>query len=240
MARIELRNSTIRLCDGYRPTGFLVNNATPPTSGTTIDVDGGTGILEISSRFQIAGLDQVFTITATTETTGNTTNIEFTPAIDSTKGTIADDAALTFRGRSLEIKVGDGNLEYTEAREMLYDLNRGRLDTVRQGNDIPMEVQLDFVWEHLTAIAGATTPTISDVLHRRGAASDWESSSDDPCEPFALDIEVEYTPPCGDEPTEFIVLPDFRWESLPHNLDDAQISLTGKCNATEALVSRLE
>ena len=101
-----------------------------------------------------------------------------------------------------------------------------------------MDISLDFVWENLTAISGAATPTISDVLHKRGAAADWVSSSEDPCEPYALDIEVEYAQPCGGQPTEYIMLPDFRWEDLPHSLTDAQVSMTGRCNATEALVSR--
>lgn len=334
MARIELRNSTIRFRDGYSNTAALDDS--PVSGATSVDIDtlGVSGVIPVSSRFTIVGSSKVHTVTGSngnatleidldsgtgnftisvngqasgniahdanvgtiqtavdgisgvdpgdfivsiptagevlvvanptgafantpvtlaaslgslvggsptssqTDPGGVTNSITFTPAFLTATGIPTDGAAINFGGRSLEIKVGDGNLEFTENREFLYDLDRGKLDTVRQGNDIPMDVALDFVWEHLTAIDGVPTPTISDVLHRRGAASNWVSSSDDSCEPFAIDIEVEYAPPCGDQPTEFITLPDFRWEGLPHNITDSQVSMTGRCNATEALVSR--
>lgn len=170
---------------------------------------------------------------------GVTHQVTFTPALATGELPINNDA-LTFTGRTLSIKIGDGNAQFTENREFIYDLDRGLLDTVREGNQVPLDVSLDFIWEFLTAIDGATTPTISDVLHHRGAAAAWVSSSDDPCEPFALDIEIEHTPPCGGAPVEVTTLPDFRWEALPHSMTDAQVSMTGRCNATEALVLRLE
>lgn len=169
---------------------------------------------------------------------GVSTEITFTPALATADGIPTDDAVITFGGRSCEVKVGDGNCEYTEARQYTYDLDRGRLDTVRRGDDVPMAVSLDFVWEELTAIDGAEVPTPSDVLHRRGPAADWVSSSADQCEDYAIDIEIENIPPCGNAGTEYVLLPDFRWESLPHSLSDAQIAMTGQCNATEAIVTR--
>lgn len=169
---------------------------------------------------------------------GVTTNITFTPALKTATLPI-NNAALTFTGRTLEVKIGDGNCQFTENRNYTYDLDRGLLDTVRKGDEVPIDVSLDFVWEFLTALDGIVTPTISDVLHHRGPAADWESSSDDGCEDFCFDIEIEYTPPCGDQGSEIITLPDFRWEQLPHSLTDAQVSMTGKCNATEAIVGRL-
>ena len=165
-------------------------------------------------------------------------NLTFTPAILTATGVPADDAIITITGRTLSIKVGDGNANFTENREYNYDLDRGILDAVRQGNDIPMDFSLDMVWEELTAIAGASTPKPEDVLHRRGPAAVWKSSAADPCEPYAIDVEIEHAPPCGSTGAEDITLTDFRWESLDYSAQDAQVSTSGRCNATSALVAR--
>ena len=167
-----------------------------------------------------------------------TWNVTFTPAMATADGIPADDAVITITGRTLEIKVGDGNVGFTESREYNYDLDRGVLDAVRQGNDVPLDVTLDMVWEELTAISGADTPKPEDVLHRRGPAAGWKSSSSDACEPYAIDVEVEHAPPCGGTGAEDITLPDYRWESLDYSATDAQVSTTGRCNATSALVAR--
>jgi hypothetical protein len=122
---------------------------------------------------------------------------------------------------------------------MEYKLDKGELDTVREGDDVPMDVKLDAVWEFLRASSGST-PTFEDAFKNRGEASGWTSAdTDDPCAPYAVDIEIEYVPPCGGEDREFIVLPSFRYEQLDHNAKDATIAVSGKCNAREAVVSRV-
>jgi hypothetical protein len=140
----------------------------------------------------------------------------------------------------LEVKIGDGAMSYTENREMEYRLDRGELDTVREGDDQPMEVSMDFVWEFITAVTSLDLlPTIEDAIKKRGLASTWVSSDTaDPCSPYAVDIEIEHDPPCGGEQREIILLPDFRWESLEHNAVDAQVSMTGRCNSKEAVITR--
>lgn len=168
---------------------------------------------------------------------GFTHDLTFSPVAPT--GGFDDDAVVTHTGRTLEVKVGDGNVTYTENREFNYDLDRSKLDTVRQGNDIPMDVTIDFTWDFLTAIAGAITPTIEDVLKFRGPAAGWDSSSADVCEVKAIDIEIDHNQPCLGVEREVITLDDFRWESLDHNTDDAAVSATGRCNITEATVQRL-
>jgi hypothetical protein len=182
------------------------------------------------------------TITVTTPKPGGITwRINFTPAFATGTGVPADNAAITFSGHTLEAKLGEGNLSYTENREMEYVLDRQSLDTVREGDDQPMDVSLDFVWEFITAQTTDDVPTFEDALKQRGLAADWVSSATaDPCAPYAVDIEIEYDPPCGAEQREIILLPDFRWDSLEHNADEGQISLTGRCNAKEAVVSRAD
>lgn len=179
-------------------------------------------------------------VTVTTPVAGGTpNNLSFTPALLTADGIPANNAVITFMGRTLEVNIGEGNLTYSEKRNMDYKLNRGVLDSVVQGDEAPIEVSMDFIWEFLTAITGAETPTIEDALKNRGAAADWESSaSNDPCAPFALDIEVEYVPNCEDIQREIITLPDFRYESLDHDFTAASVAAQGKCNAVEAIVVR--
>jgi hypothetical protein len=140
----------------------------------------------------------------------------------------------------VSIKIGEGTLTYDETRTMEYTLDRGALDTVREGDEVPMDVSFDFIWEFLTATStsGAVVPTIEDALKQRGEASGWVTTSADACEPYAVDIEIVYTPTCGTEEDETILLPDFRWETLAHDLSAGTVAVSGKCNAKEAIISR--
>ncbi len=244
MARIELRNSTVRIKDGLAGTA-KINDMTPPmASDTTITIDTValnstvTDQVPVGARFTIDGetdTTAVHVVTARTPTDGPTTAITFTPVLGA--GTYADEGVLTFLPQQIEIKVGDGDLKYTENDNYLYDLDRGTLDTVRQGDDAPMEVSLNFVFEHITT---GTSETISpmDALKKRGGAEEWVSSSSDLCEPYAVDIEVVHTPPCGTSETETVLFPDFRSDKREVSYKDANIAVTGKCLATEPIVTR--
>jgi len=139
----------------------------------------------------------------------------------------------------VEVKIGEGNLTYTEARNMEYTLDRGTLDEVREGDEVPVSVSMDFVWEYLKGQTGSGTPTIEDALKKRGEAASWTSTDSDQCRPYAVDIEVIYSPSpvaCGD--MEIILLQDFRYESLDHDLSGGTVAVSGQCNVTEATVTR--
>ena len=158
-----------------------------------------------------------------------------TPSTTQDGGTIPGD--LTFQSQELIIKIGDGDATYTENDEYIYDLDRGELDTVRRGDDQPMEVALNFVYEHITTGTGETIAPM-DAIKRRGSASEWVSSADDKCEPYAIDIEITHIPPCGTSETEVTLFPDFRSEQREVSFADANVAVTGRCNAVEPIVSR--
>ncbi len=140
-------------------------------------------------------------------------------------------------GERITVVLGEGNLTYDEKRNMEYVKDRGLLDTVREGDEEPMDVRLDATWEFITGTGDEIT--IEDAMKQRGDASAWESTSADECEPYAVDIYILYTPPCGAGSNgETIVLPDFRWETIAHDLRGGTLSFTGKSNAKEATVSR--
>lgn len=132
---------------------------------------------------------------------------------------------------SIEIKIGDGSVEYTEAKEREYLLNRGVIDDVRNADETPVEVSIAFTWEYLTSISGEDV-TPEEALKQSGNAADWTSSDDDTCRPYAVDIVIIHEPECSEStsPLETYTLPDFRWESMPHSFNDSSISVTGKCN----------
>ncbi len=167
---------------------------------------------------------------------GTTWELTFSPGIPAT-AVPSDDAVITFLPQQLEIKIGDGNLTYTERNNYEYRLDRGDLDTVVEGDQAPMEVKIDGVFESITT---GTSEDISvmDALKGIGGAAGWFSSASDPCEPYAVDVEVVHTPPCGSKQTETVLFPDFRSETREINYKDATISTTGKCNATEPTVTR--
>ena len=192
-------------------------------TGTDVDLMGGSD-----------------SITITTLNSGGTTGqITFTPALATADGIPVDNAVITLLPAQVEIRIGEGNLTWTEAKEYEYVLDRGDLDTVREGDQQPVEVSIDLMYEFYTnGSGGAWLPSPIDFLKQQGEASELSSSSGDPCEPFAIDIYVEYDPPCGSELNENYTFPDFRYESLEFDLREATISVSGKCNAVEPTVSR--
>jgi len=142
--------------------------------------------------------------------------------------------------QSIEVTIGEGNLTYTERKNIDYTLDRGNLDEVREGDQVPVDLSLDAVWEYIKGTVGTGgTPSIEDVLKRINAASAWVSTDADACRPFAVDVEIEYLPvpsTCGDK--EVITFSDFRYEELAHDLRAGTIAVSGRCNVTQASVAR--
>jgi hypothetical protein len=136
-------------------------------------------------------------------------------------------------GESLEVKIGDGSISWTEYRAMEYALDRGKLDSVRLADEQPVDVNLEFMWEWVRGTSATATPL--DAIQVDPATGlnhlGWESTSEDECEPFAIDIEVKVEVLCGAvTQTETITLPEFRYEQLDYNIAEGQIATSGKCN----------
>jgi len=219
--------STITTVNVYGTVGaYIIEFVTPDGDGTVLIADDAllTGGAQTATVALVAAIGTV------------TSQLTFTPALATSAGIPANDAVITFLPQQLEIKIGDGNITYTENRTFEYMLDRGDLDTVREGDQVPLDVRLECTYEHITT---GTSEEISplDALKGIGNASGWVTSSSDQCEPYAIDIEVEHDPPCGVVQTEITLFPDFRADSKEVNLKDATISLTGKCNVIEPAVS---
>ena len=253
---------TFTLTQNAQTTVPILYNATASDIETALEaapvslsvaVTGGPGPgTDWIVTYDSTGVQTAITGTGTNLTGGVQTNVNITEttkgvsatsttAITVTPGLVVATGAggsVTFSGRKLEIKIGEGNLNYTENSPREYIKNRGRLDTVRNADEEPVDASFDFTWEFVSAVTSGGLPTIKEALKQSGEASTWLSTSSDACEPYCVDIEVFYDPGCGGKNTELIVLEEFRQETLEHNLRDATISCTGKCNKTEATESR--
>jgi len=148
-----------------------------------------------------------------------------------------DGATGTGKPNKLEIRVGDGNIEFDEKKVREYNKDRGKLYDVRDGDEEPMEVNIDIIWEHIKAGSGESV-TPEDFLKFKNGASAYVSTDSNKCRPKCIDIWIVYDPQCATEQIEKIVLPEFRYEGLNHNAKTGMLKLSGKCNATEATITR--
>lgn len=136
-------------------------------------------------------------------------------------------------GESVLVKVGEGNITWTERKNIEYTLDAGKLDEVREGDEAPVEVSMDFVWQFLKTSNGTSGDGtgVKNILEGTG----YTSTDPDTCRPYACDIEIHYTPECEGS-NETITLPDFRAEEFSHDASAGQISVSGRCNVTKATV----
>lgn len=243
-AQIELRHATVRLKDGLSGTA-VVNDvsggamgATTLTIGTVALNTDDPDLVPVGAKFTISTETgtPVHTVTARTPASMSpTTDITFTPELASA---VADTDPLTFQSQELVIKIGEGNLTYTENREYEYVLDRGDLDTVREGDQVPLDINLDFIYEFIRTGTGESITPV-DALKGVGGAAEWVSSSSDLCEPFAVDLEIEHVPPCGGAEKEITLFPDFRTDTINPDLGGGTISVVGRSNAVEPTITRV-
>lgn len=157
------------------------------------------------------------------------------------------EATITIKdGASHEVvvKMGDGNLTFSEGRNIEYKLDRGIIDEVREGDDVPVDVSLTAKWMMITpatgqsaggvvsveeAIKGIGSAHIGSTGASGGYQEFWVSSDADPCRPYAVDIEIVFAPPCNSR-TKTVLLPDFRWEKFDYDAKAGTIQMSGKCN----------
>lgn len=241
MARIQLRDTTIYLQDGLAGTA-AIDDAGTIAAAVDLDVNTivlngplGTTTIPIGARFTVVGEPGLPVHTVTDRTgTQPTTNIVFTPAI--VAGPVDGDV-INFLPQRLEIKIGEGDLSWSESRELIYDRDRDLLDTVRLGQEQPVSIDLAFTFEYVTSESGqAITPV--DALKNINGAVEWISSSADACEPYAVDVYVIHDIPCGTSHDQDFLFADFRYESLDYSMQDATISVSGQCNITDVVTTR--
>ncbi|MHC4301978.1 MAG: hypothetical protein ACYS7Y_32345 [Planctomycetota bacterium] len=226
----------------YVAGDIVVSGATTADLGDTIFTFSGTSVenkdhpmMVVDGSGLTGGGTEAVAETTPGEFVGQTTNIVFTPAWGTIPPVVSD--VITFQANEVEVKIGDGNLTYTENKEYEYELDRGVLDTVKEGDEQPMDVSIDFVYEFVTTGTGEAISVV-DALKGIGGASEFVSASSDLCEPYCVDIEIDHNPSCGATQKEITTFPDYRYDSLEFDLSEATIATTGRCNATQPTITR--
>jgi hypothetical protein len=182
MARIELRDCDIILQDGLAGSAAVDQQADPPAAADTsltidtVALNGAvTTLVPIGARSRLPGKTVATPIHPSRHAPGGRwpDHADFVSALGA--GNYADGGVLTFLPQRVTLKIGEGNITYTEHNEYEYLLDRGDLDTVKEGNEVPMDVKLEAVFEHITT---GTSENISpmDALKawRRG---EWVSAA---------------------------------------------------------------
>lgn len=230
MARIiDLKDATVEFRDGTEFTA-AVNNVSGYTSGaTTMAIDTISRAIPVGIKFTVVGDTVEHTVVSSVG--GSTpTSVTFTPGLGAS---VVDSAVITFGPNVLVIKLGEGNFQYTETRNMEYRRDRGRLDQVREGDEEPLQVTFDMNITSFTAESG-DPPTPEDVLKRRGAASTWVTTSADPCDPYCIDIFITIDPDCDNQEPEITVFRQFYYTQLQADFREGTMSVQGSCNVVEA------
>lgn len=170
-------------------------------------------------------------------------------------------------GNIFEIEFGDGDFQWTVAKQFEYNLDRGRLDSVRLGDEVPMDISFEGKFNYIknpSTITATAPPTIYEALmnpHIYAAfpsevptsddtisgyvmgAQNWLSASEDvdPCGPWSVNLWVENTPLCSTgqvEANELILFKYFRAESCQFSLKNGTISVSGKSNVSYPVAIR--
>ena len=195
-----VKAALVALDDGYSASDFDVTGGPGPTAWV-VEFKGALGA---APQALLTGDGSALTGGATTVTvettqagrpaagTNTTVDITFSPALGA--GTYAVDATITFLSQQLEVKIGEGNITYTEKSDYTYLLDRDNLDTVKEGKEVPLDVKWDSVYEFITT-GTSEEITPMDALKGIGAAAEWITYAKDPCEPYAVAIEVEQVAP---------------------------------------------
>ena len=245
MARIELRDVTIYIQDGLSGTANLSANGSQ--NDTTININtivlntSDTDLVPVGARLTINGetANTVHTVTARDPSANSpTTCVTITPALGAGSYNSGNaDGAVTFLPQRVTVQIGEGNLTWTETKEYEYLRERGDLDTVKEADEQPVEMSLDFVYEYIKTESGQSITPV-DALKKAGEADEWVTSATDQCEPYAVDILVKHCVPCGSDQDEDVLFVDFRYESLDFDIGEATIAVSGRCNVSEPTVTR--
>lgn len=265
MAKIDLKETTIKIFDGTLGTTTLDSAAADSdlvvtaksrhigTDKITITmVDPGSASQALSVA--VTGRDIVVSLATSTASAITSTAAEVKAAIDGDAdasalvtvaletagaGVVDAKAKAALNGQnSISVKIGEGNLTYSEKRPVEFTRDRGLIDTVREADQEPIDVTLDAMWEFITSETGGT-PTIEDALKKISEAASWVSSADDQCQPYCVDIEIHNAPNCTGTDDEIIILEEYYYESLDHDVREGTISTSGRCNRQFATVRRV-
>ena len=146
--------------------------------------------------------------------------------------TVKDDGS-----EEIEVKFDTGNFTFSDQITHDYDLDRGLLDTVSLGDEVPVDISFTGRFDYFKG--DSSKPTIRDALRKAGEASAWVSTASgiggQECTPYAVDLELVNSPTCATgitNPIETMTFAQFRADSVAFDPDAGTVVVTGKCNIT--------
>lgn len=130
----------------------------------------------------------------------------------------------------LEIKMDEGNLQYSVRRNIEAKKDRGNLDYLKEGDQEPMQVQLEGRFASVKSSSGDPV-TPQEFLYKTGAAAGYASTGP-VCAADTIDIVVEVDHDCGTTvEDEIITFSDFAYEEVGGDFKAGTLSVQGICNA---------
>lgn len=131
--------------------------------------------------------------------------------------------------KSADVKLGEGNITWTEHSEHVYTLNRGKLNEVRLGDEQPLEINFDSELEWYTG----------DILGILKGGAGYLTTDTDPCRPYSCTLKIVHTVKCGETTTtETYTFPFLRVDSKNFDLTGGKFSITAKCNVLAPTVAK--
>lgn len=136
------------------------------------------------------------------------------------------------------IKFGEGNFTYTRAKTYETKLDKGLIDTVVLGDEVPMDISFGGTWDYVRG--DGVDVTVTDALYQENTASSWTSTADgvsgQECAPYCTDLELVNTPTCTSgiaNPIETNTFVQFRADSVDYDVGAGTLSVSGKSNSTK-------
>jgi hypothetical protein len=99
--------------------------------------------------------------------------------------------------KQLEIPIAEGDLAFTQKSPSFVVLNRGRIDSRKQGDETPLDVSFTGKFEQWSGNYGSTGLSPVDVMDGTQKAIDAGWISTDPCGPWAIDVLFQMQNPCN-------------------------------------------
>ncbi len=266
MAKIDLKNATIKIWDGTLGTLTTTNTGgddgkilltakskhvgTNKIALTLVDPgeDSSIGVV-VTGRSIVVTLAYAtgaITTTATLLAAAIDGDSDATALVTVTQvGTGADtveaQAITTVDGQlSMTITIGEGTISFSEKKPREFVKDRGNLDTVRNADQEPMDVSFDFIWDFIVNESGGSTPTVEEALKYTGVAvtNTWLTTASDVCQPYCVNIEIVNAPECTTVEDEYTMIEEFYYESLDHDAKEGTVSCSGRSNRVVAVHTR--
>jgi len=98
---------------------------------------------------------------------------------------------------SMEIPLSEGDLKFTEKNNSFIVLNRGKIDSRKQGDESVLDLSFTLKFEQWKYRQGITGLSPIDALKGSSVASAAGWVNSDPCGPYAVTIRFRIYNPCN-------------------------------------------